>query len=580
MLFLNLLKNAWKQAEQHKTSFIWIYGLSMTSMCLYLAKPYLWGQFFNGLQLKDDQIFRNAFILVSVLITIHFIHIFLWQWAGFLSEKLAFTIRKNMTRNLYSIFKDLPMTWHIENHSGEVISRINKGISGLSEFPNTQPRYVKYFSRFVGPVILLAIFSWQVSLVAFVLGLLIIFLMIRIDNKKAEYYRQANKKEHVFSTTFLDIVTNIKTIKTLRLGKMSERALLKSLDNVWPLLLKVINFGKYKWTVFDLGAFTTTSLVVIFYVWITLDSQDDLLIGNVYIVYEYMKAMQEVFLGVGKEYEILLKMDSDFQEIKPIIHQKDHRKITLSKRKKIFNNIAIRDLNFKYKNSSRSENLHISDLSMHITSGQKIALIGESGSGKSTLLGILSGLFQAESGYAEIDGTKVSFDEFSKFVTLLPQDPEIFEQTIGYNISMGLNVTKKAIQEAVDLSRFSLVLSKLPRGFMTSIKEKGVNLSGGEKQRLALARGIIAMKTSPLILLDEATSSVDSDNEIFIYQKLFQKFKDHTIIVSTHKLYFLDMFDYIYILCKGKIIEEGSFSDLKEKGKVLKKLLKKTGGIS
>ena len=116
---------------------------------------------------------------------------------------------------------------------------------------------------------------------------------------------------------------------------------------------------------------------------------------------------------------------------------------------------------------------------------------------------------------------KGGFKSISSYISLIPQDPEIFSSTIKENITLGLSFSDKEIKKFTDLARFSDVVKKLPKGLNSSIVEKGVNLSGGEKQRLALSRGLLASEDKEIILLDEPTSSVDSKNELLIYQNIY-----------------------------------------------------------
>ena len=131
--------------------------------------------------------------------------------------------------------------------------------------------------------------------------------------------------------------------------------------------------------------------------------------------------------------------------------------------------------------------------------------------------------------------------------------------------------------EVCDTAHFTEVVQLLPHGLQSGIQEKGVNLSGGQKQRLALARGILAAKTSQLVLLDEPTSSVDPKTEVKIYEKLFEACKDKAVISSLHRLYLLCYFDYVYILQNGRIADEGSFADLKKHSPVFNELWKHQG---
>jgi len=162
------------------------------------------------------------------------------------------------------------------------------------------------------------------------------------------------------------------------------------------------------------------------------------------------------------------------------------------------------------------------------------------------------------------------------YVTLIPQEPEIFNQTFRYNITMNLPTDEKDLEKVITMAQLKPVISKLPRSLDTNVKEKGVSLSGGEKQRLALARGLLAAKESDILLLDEPTSSVDNLNEIKIHKQIFAEFKEKTIISSVHRLHLLDRFDYIYLFSKGRIIGEGTYKSIKTNS-VFRKMLAKYG---
>jgi ABC-type multidrug transport system fused ATPase/permease subunit len=159
-------------------------------------------------------------------------------------------------------------------------------------------------------------------------------------------------------------------------------------------------------------------------------------------------------------------------------------------------------------------------------------------------------------------------------VTLFPQEPEIFENTIRYNITLGLPFDEEQVARICRVAQFSDVITQLPNGMESHIKEKGVNLSGGQKQRLALARGILAAQESDIVLMDEPTSSVDPKTELLIYQQLFEEFKDKVIISSLHRLHLLPYFDHVYVLENGRIVAEGDFETLRTKNKSFQLLWK------
>jgi ABC-type bacteriocin/lantibiotic exporter with double-glycine peptidase domain len=253
-------------------------------------------------------------------------------------------------------------------------------------------------------------------------------------------------------------------------------------------------------------------------------------------------------------------------------------------------NIAIRNLNYKHPQKGNAPVINtqglldpmpvwkkpagLKKINLDFRRGQRIALIGESGCGKSTLLTLLRGLNDPSSdAMMEVDGGKgFGFGHIANSVTLLPQEPEIFEASFEYNITMGLPFPKEEVERVCDLTRLSLVLNDLEEGINTRIIEKGQNLSGGQKQRLALARGVLAAHSSSIVLMDEPTSSMDPKTEQEIYLNMFKEFEGKTVISSLHRLHLLQHFDYIYVMNKGKIVEEGTLQSLLKSGEMFNKL--------
>ena len=199
-----------------------------------------------------------------------------------------------------------------------------------------------------------------------------------------------------------------------------------------------------------------------------------------------------------------------------------------------------------------------------------IAIIsGKSGAGKSTCLNILRGLLPVN-GTILIDGENdFPVNVLGHITTLVSQEPEIFENTIQYNITLGLPAAENEMETAAYTACFNEVAAYLPQGYHTDIRENGVNLSGGEKQRLALARGVFAMRDSSLLLLDEPTGSLDVATESIIYKRLFAMYPNACIVSTLHRLHLLPMFDCIYVFQDGRIVEIGSFDALKDAGNVL-----------
>ncbi len=201
-------------------------------------------------------------------------------------------------------------------------------------------------------------------------------------------------------------------------------------------------------------------------------------------------------------------------------------------------------------------------------------MIGESGGGKTTFLKLFRGLYTPKSMTLEVDGKRLgeNFTHISESISLIPQDPEIFTTTIRENITLGVDYKDQEINIYTDMAVFTEVVSRLPHGLESSIVEKGVNLSGGEKQRLALSRGLLASREKDIVLLDEPTSSVDFHNELGIYENIFKAMPEKTIISSIHRLHLLSLFDNIFFFKDGKIVASGNLETLKKESKDFQQL--------
>ena len=220
--------------------------------------------------------------------------------------------------------------------------------------------------------------------------------------------------------------------------------------------------------------------------------------------------------------------------------------------------IVVRDLHFTYEEKKVFE-----DLSFSITKGQKVALVGESGSGKSTLIKILLGFLKYDRGEIRVGGTElkeVCLYQFYDKIVYLSQDAPIFDGTIKENILFDRTASDEEILSALDKVKLSYLVHDSVQGLDTQIGEKGTRLSGGEKQRLALAR--LWFEEPELVILDEATSALDNLTEEAVMQEVTQRLEDQTIIAIAHRLSSIAGFDKIIVFRDGKITNQGTFEEL------------------
>lgn len=239
--------------------------------------------------------------------------------------------------------------------------------------------------------------------------------------------------------------------------------------------------------------------------------------------------------------------------------------------------IIFENVSFHYGEKNLFANKHV-----HIKGGEKVGLVGYSGAGKSTFVNLILRFYPIEKGKILIDGqdiARITLDSLRRQVALIPQDPLLFHRTLEENIQYGkIQASRDEIIEAAKMAHCDEFIKKSPQGYASLVGERGTKLSGGERQRIAIARAMLA--ASPILILDEATSSLDSVTEKFIQESLDRLMQNRTTIVIAHRLSTLAKMDRILVFDQGKVIEEGSHNELmKKKGHYAKMWEMQAGGF-
>jgi ABC-type bacteriocin/lantibiotic exporter with double-glycine peptidase domain len=249
--------------------------------------------------------------------------------------------------------------------------------------------------------------------------------------------------------------------------------------------------------------------------------------------------------------------------------------------------LVVRDLTFTH-GMSRRDGPTLERLSFSLQRGKRYALVGASGSGKSTLLRVLAGLYTPERIVLSLDDgpIHVSAAEAAQLLrsgaTLIPQDAEVYEGTLGENLSLCESVcgppVPNAYLPALEAACATDFVQATALGLEASILERGANWSGGQRSRVALARGLIAAAGSALVLLDEPTASLDPATEARVYANLFHTFADSCLVSSVHRLSLLDLFDGVLVMSEGRLIAQGTVEELTLSCPEFQRLTSRQGG--
>lgn len=565
--YFALLSTAWKYARHEKRRFILIYSMFVVANVIVAMNPLFYGWFVSELQLHGTAVLNTVWIYALGYLGLRLVEWFMHGPARVMEQQLAFNVSRNFQEELYRNILHLPMQWHQENHSGATISKSRKAHEALRAFFQSGFIYLYSFGKFVFSFAAMLYFSPLFGAIGIAIGMVTILVIVRFDRVFIKSLREVNEKEHHVSSTLFDTLSNIRTVITLRLEKVVHAAFLQKLGEVFPPFKRNASVNEWKWFTAQMLIGLIYAVTVLGYVHQQWVPGQTFQIGGLIILIGYVTQFTSVFNDIASQYTQIVKFHTDIQNVREI--EETFAKLPIVQQEKSlpvhWEHLDIRHLNFIRPDKTGTQKpAGLFDLSMRIQKGQRIALIGESGSGKSTLLALLRGLHDALPGSSVIanDSIPADIESIRSTVTLFPQEPEIFENTVFYNITLGLPFSREEVMKVCEEAQFTDVLNKLPEGLDTFIQEKGVNLSGGQKQRLALARGILAARNSSIILMDEPTSSVDPRTEKLIYNSLFEAFKGKSVISSLHRLHLLTQFDYIYILRNGQVVDEGTFDHL------------------
>lgn len=571
---LNLIKEEWKYLGSRRKTYLFYLFLFTIAGLFALMTPLVIGLIFNSIQeniTSDDNLKK----LIGMIFLLLGIEIGFWIFHGsarLLEQRAGYHVYRNYINDKIKKVLELPVKWHKDHHSGDTIDKINRASDGLWNFSeNTTSRVVYAILNIFGSLIVLFFVDSKIALFALIFSLGTIFVIFMIDKKLIKGYREINKYQNKAAASIFDYISNVITVITLRLKKTVSKEIDNRLMASYEIRKKNIDLNEFKWAFASISITTMTVLVLSYKAYTDYTTTGVILIGTLYILYGYLENVGRTFFSFAELYGRVVRFDARIYGVKSIDDSfkevEDEVRINLPRG---WNKLEIKSLNFKYEESKNKR--HLDNVDIKFKRGQKIALIGESGSGKSTILSVLRGLYPPQTGKVIYKGKEIDhgFARLKHHVTLIPQDPELFNNTIGYNVHMDLKSTKEEIDKAIKMAQFEKVLARLENGLDTNVLEKGVSLSGGEKQRLALARGLLAARESDIILMDEPTSSVDSVNEVKIHENIFKEFKDKTVISSIHRLHLLNKFDYIYMFENGKIVAEGTLDEMKKNSKFLR----------
>ncbi|MDB5189976.1 MAG: hypothetical protein JWN49_302 [Parcubacteria group bacterium] len=542
--------------------------MSVVANVINLTTPLIFGAFIHEVQLHGI-VSGNFHYLLLLLALLFFVEIAFWAFHGpsrVIETSVAFRTEINYRKYLLQGVLDLGLTWHGEHDSGDTIDKVNKAGDSIASFGQNVFQINQTVVRLIGTSIVLFWFSPGIALFVFVLMIISFVVIFQFDRYLVPQYRRLNEYSNRSMAGVFDALSNVTSVKILHIETPILDGIISRFKAPYTLFQANSKLNESKWFA---GAVFFQAIAVIpiaFYVYHALATGKYVDAGTISALYLYLSNLIYVYFGFTGFYQDLAIYKNRILNAKPIEDAFTAHSTTKRSPTKSWGTMNIQDLIFTYEGIGTIPNLN--NVCMQIRKGERIAVIGESGSGKTTFLKVLHGLYPTAQGSLQLDSSAplaTSFADLDLKTMLVPQEPEIFSSTIRENITLGVDYLEEDVLHAMRIANFEEVVRDLPKGLDSVINEKGVNLSGGQKQRLALSRALLFSRDKEIILLDESTSSVDSENETEIYANIWRAFDGKTVIASIHKMNLLKFFDRIYIFEKGKIVDQGSFNELLER---------------
>ena len=460
----------------------------------------------------------------------------------------------------------------IENkHSGKYISNLNFDVMQITRL--LSEAYLSIFKdglTLVGLLCVMFFQNWKLSLIAIIMIPLATITAKILGKRMGKVTTQAQEKSGDLNRYLIDLFKNHKIIKIFQRENFEKSRSEKFVNDLKEKSAKIA--AVYIRSAPIMEILTGIMIAALIFYSGKLIISGELAINNFFsflaammLAYQPVKTLTKVNVAISQGF-------SAAERILPIIDIENEinlneqgEKLTIEE-----GNIVLDNINFSYK--SNPENKVLQNISVKFTGGKMTALVGHSGSGKSTLLNMIPRIYLPTSGNIYFDNqdiSKVKLMSLRNQISIVDQNTTLFDDTVFNNIKYARpDANKEDILEAAKLSMCDEFINNLENGFETMIGENGVKLSGGEKQRLSIARAFL--KNSRIILLDEATSSLDSDTEEKIQKALDKLTINKTTIVIAHRLSTILNSDNIYVVDNGKIIDSGKHDELLDKSKIYK----------
>jgi len=455
---------------------------------------------------------------------------------------------------------EFSLEWHTKENTGNKLQRIFTGAEALNRWMKVlRHDLLKFAAAVIGVFIYFLFVDLKLFLLSFIYALVFLYLEYWFGKRVLYLSNQFNELNQKAGGTYVEGASNLLSIKALGREKEISSRVFNREEMARDISIKRTNLTNLKWKVFQV-IFGITLGIFILLVGKAAAAQT-ITVGAIVVLFTYFYIRLGGNLAdISEIYTDMVEAWSDVVKMMPIFKETEFIKRGNETFPRDWKTIEIKNAQMDYG----SGQMGLQDFNLVLKRNTKTGIAGLSGSGKSTLAKIILGLYALKSGGFKIGNRNyysISHNETLSNITVVLQETELFNLSLRDNITMMRVGDSELLNQAIEVSQLGEVINKLPEGLDARIGEKGYMLSGGERQRLGIARAIY--KNAPIVILDEATSSLDSETEGKIMERLLGNYgKDKTFLVIAHRLGTLKYADNIVVMEEGRVVEEGSYDEL------------------